>query len=150
MPKPMLDQSTLNKRENNLVGLGGWLILFQLRLWLTVIQTASDVILISKTFTFNLGYLVFLGFVVSLIACIVLFYKRIMTFRTLYISTVFFSLMSLVVAYALMPIFDGIGYRALIVVVIESLIITALFRSRRVRQTFTSSKRETTPPESPV
>jgi hypothetical protein len=102
-------------------GFGGWLILFQLRLYSSVI----NLLIIPR-----LDVVLVVLFVAMLAACLVLFYMRRRAFRIVcIIIAVLIAVIGVIGLPHTMPYFVS-------QLVIEGLIIIALFRARRVDNTF--------------
>ncbi len=103
-------------------GIGGWLIWFQIRIYVGIAQALVD---FSAEYLFSL---------IPLIICLFLFYQRNIRFRIPYIIAAFISLLYLILTYAIDSyVFLGtaVGF-----FLIEGGIIYALFHSRRVANTF--------------
>lgn len=101
-------------------GIGGWLMLFQVRLYVGI---AALLALEANT-------ILSIAFVIMLALCLILFYVRCIAFRDAYIIV---ALLGVIVSAAALPI----GLPFLIAqLVLEAAIIPALYRSRRVKAAF--------------
>jgi len=113
--------------HDGLYGLGGWLILFQLRIYLGIIRAIAGM----STQGADIFVLISIGL---LIVCLVYFYKKKMVFRIWYIA----SIGAVAIDYMT---YMTMGLTSIVPILIasllvESLFIVALFRSERVRNTF--------------
>ena len=133
-----IKSSKTNDKSNNtyikkqlLTGIGGWLILFQIRMYFGVVSLLAP--FTSVYYPISYYSQVYISFdVIALILVaftLIFFYMRKIQFRTIYIFAV---LANLIVTYILTMDFLYI----LIVIAVESIYILALFRSRRVKYTF--------------
>lgn len=111
-----------------LFGLGGWLIVVQCHLWLSAIIGIWNLIEYGSSGTFIVLILMILYMI-----CLVMFYRRNIRFRSVYIAAV-------AIEFLPMLIRTLIGYENGILMVIAgalyTLIIRGLFVSERVRNTF--------------
>ncbi len=101
-------------------GIGGWLALFQVRMALGFVP-----ILVLPA-----GPALTVIFFAAMALCLALFYLRRMAFRAAYI---FAAVLGIIVCIAALP--DGLSY-LIVQLVLEAVIIPALYRSRRVKETF--------------
>jgi hypothetical protein len=113
--------------HDGLYGLGGWLIWFQLRIYLGIIRAFNDM----STLGIDMFVVISIGL---LIVCLVFFYRKKMVFRIWYIA----SIGAIALDY-LYYISMGLAAAVPILIaslMIESLFVVALFRSKRVKNTF--------------
>lgn len=108
------------ENSNEIEGIGGWLALFQVRMYMGLVALlvlgASPALVVL--------------FVAVSALCMTLFYLRRMAFRAVYVVA---AVLSIVVAIAALPV----GWTYLIVqLVLEAMVIPALYRSKRVKNTF--------------
>jgi len=111
-------------------GLGGWLIWFQIRIWLGVANTLFSAGSIPSAEAASPKRLLVFAAVVLLVVCLVFFYQRKLKFRILYIIADALSLLYMILIYG------RESYLLVGVLLFEGIIIYALFRSRRVANTF--------------
>lgn len=109
------------RETRNLTGLGGWLIIFQVHIFLYAVTAINDVLAQPNVWTL-------LNFAFTA-ACIVLFYCRIKLFRIIYIPIGLF----IAARRFLMPIDIEMFAPAILSFV---LMVGLLFTSRRVKNTF--------------
>ncbi len=105
-------------------GFGGWLILFQLRIYLGILLSIYILIAYRHDILFLIAFIITL---VPIAVCMVLFYRKKLLFRTVYIVRAALGL-----ACACMisiPYFLG-------TVAGEGIIVYALFSSNRINNTF--------------
>lgn len=121
-------------------GLGGWLVLFQIRCFFTIV--------------YGIGMMAIQGFttvgVASLVmvaAVLVLFYMRRIFFRTLYVIA---NASAVLLFLANLPMADTMAItQTAFSLAVEIIVIIALYRSERVKNTFLT-KGETTTAAAPV
>ena len=104
--------------------LEGWLIFFQIWAWRSLLS-----LLYSLTYS-SPEPVIFIIFVLLLIICMYFFYKRRMLFRLVYI---------VIAALEIIILLRGYPYTGTLLIIegaVEVFVITCLFLSRRVRNTF--------------
>lgn len=106
-------------------GLGGWLILFQLRIYLGILLSIYILIAYRHDILFLFAFVITLA---PITVCMVLFYRKKLLFRTVY--TVRAAALCLARAF-MISIPDFLG-----TVISEGIIVYALFSSNRIRNTF--------------
>lgn len=131
-----LNHKSLLKRKTDLVGLGGWLVIFQLRIWATIVQIVAEMNNRGGGWRLSPNFILFCCFVVCMVVCLVFFYRRDIRFRMVYIIGVGFALASFIALFVQRPTYGLLVQISPFTFVLEVIIITALFRSERVRQTF--------------
>jgi hypothetical protein len=107
-------------------GIGGWLILFQVRIFVGA----------GILFAVEINVLLAAALVIMMILCLTLFYKRCIEFRIIYIIS---ALAALAMCVAKLPenaVLFAVQTAA------EAVVITALFLSKRVKLTFFRSERD--------
>lgn len=119
------------EEEKSDINLGGWLILFQIRIYLQFALTLQ----ILWLGAFFEGWILWVAGLMSLpyIYILSLFYRRYMRFRTVYTVTVsVYSLALIIIAvFGHVPLWFPIANG-----VIEGIILWALYKSKRVEHTF--------------
>ena len=106
-------------------GTGGWLVYFQFRLYMGVLSAFGS----FSTYNEDAQKLC-MGVFIILIICLVNFYRRKIFFRAVYIFCVVLEILFLI-QYLPETLGSLFG-----IIIVEGIIITALFRSKRVRNTF--------------
>lgn len=105
-----------------LVGLGGWLIWFQIRLYIGGLRLFSDL-----GDGFDPLILIHIGIIIT---CLVLFYRHNINFRVVYIVLIGYGIfISLKYLPEILP-------TLIVIIIIEGLFIYALCKSERVKNTF--------------
>ncbi len=99
---------------------GGWLILFQMRLYSSIVNLLL----------FSPDIIVSIIFIAMLVICLVLFYMRKRTFRIVYL------IISGLIIFINIAALPGSLYSLISQALIEAVVIIALFRSERVNSAF--------------
>ena len=106
-------------------GFGGWLIFFQIRIYIGL----ASMLQIVTTHYIPLGYKLLDIVIIALsVGTLILFYRKQAVFKIVYIFTV--------IAVIIMYLIIHEYYYLIASAIVETIIIIALFRSERVKNTF--------------
>ena len=108
------------ENSNEMEGIGGWLALFQVRMYMSFVPLL----------VLGAGPMLAVLFVAVSALCMTLFYLRRMAFRVAYIIA---AVLGIVISIAVLP--AGLPF-LIVQLVLEAAIIPALYRSHRVKATF--------------
>ena len=116
---------TVRQNPKNLVGWGGWLILFQI---IMILRTVLGIYaVVSEPGIWAVVY------VVLLLSCVILFYCKLLLFRVAYAASI---LISIIISFMNVDMTGYIIWNFFRPVVINIFFVYGLFMSQRVKNTF--------------
>ncbi len=118
-----LEENIIINKSDEIEGFGGWLIIFQLKIFLSLM-----IMIAAFLDGFTLLSHVYIAQLILYLLVLLFFYQHKISFRIIYLATALFG--------SVMLIIDGSYLQFSLDFIIETIFIIALFRSKRVQSTF--------------